>query len=121
MFKELLINSEYLPRPTEDLSFKSEKIKNEYESEAGTTLVSVSRTSKLTISGTWLLTGKWMSKFRDWSYGDTVEVLCFYPSKQELTSHTCQLSIESEKHIKYSRDKLNVDGLYEVSVKLEEL
>lgn len=121
MFNELIINDEVLPRPKEALSFKAEKLKNEYESEAGTTLVTVTRSSKLTITGSFLLTGKWIDKFRSWQKADTVEVTCFYPSVTEQSTYTCQLSIESEKHIKYSRDHLNVNGLYEISVKIEEL
>lgn len=121
MFKELKINDELVPRPKSDLSFKSDKVKTEFESEAGTTIVAVTRNSKLTISGTWLLTGKWMAKFRAWQLSDTVNVECFYPYVDKTSVYECQLTIESEKHIKSSRDLLSVDGLYEISVVMEEL
>lgn len=121
MFNELKINNEVLPRPKDGLSFKSDKVKNEFESEAGTTIVTITRNSKLVISGTWILTGKWMSKFRTWQKSDTVNVECFYPFVDKTSSYECQLLIESEKHIKNSRDLLNVDGLYEISVTMEEL
>lgn len=121
MFNELKINDVVVPRPTSDLSFKSDKVKTEYESEAGTTIVTITRNSKLVISGTWILTGKWMSRFRAWQKSDTVNVECFYPFVDKTSSYECQLIIESEKHIKNSRAFLNVDGLYEISVTLEEL
>lgn len=121
MFSELLINGIQTPRPDDDLTFKSEKMKEEFETEAGTTQVSVTRNSKLTITGTWTISGKWIEKFREWSNDDTVKVSCYYPSKTELTEHECQLTIDSEKHIRYARDHLSVDGLYEISVTMEEL
>lgn len=121
MFGELKINGTLLPRPDDDLTIKNEKQKTEYETEAGTTLVSVLRVSKITISGSWTLTGPWTEKFRAWADSDTVTVSCFYPSKDELTDHECQLSITSEKHVRYARDQLTTDGLYEISVKMEEL
>ncbi len=121
MFNELLINNTVLPRPDEALTFKSEKKKQEFETEAGTTQVSVTRTSKLTISGTWTISGKWIEQFREWANDDTVIVSCYFPSKVELTEHECQLTIDSEKHIRYARDRLNVNGLYEISVTMEEL
>ena len=51
MFQELKINGTTLPRPDGDLEFSRVKVKTEYETEAGTTQVSVRRESKLTISG----------------------------------------------------------------------
>ena len=64
MFQELKINGTTLPRPDGDLEFSSVKVKTEYETEAGTTQVSVRRESKLTISGDWTLTGKWVELSR---------------------------------------------------------
>ena len=121
MFQELMVNGVMLPRPDDDIKIQNEKSKTEYETEAGTTLVSVLRLSKLTITGSWTITGKWLEKFRAWADADTVSVGCFYPSKDEFTEHECQLSIESEKHVRYARDLLHTEGLYEVSIKMEEL
>ena len=121
MFQEIKVNGIYLPRPDEGLSFKSEKIKKEYESEAGTTIVSVVRESKLTITGSWTLTGTWMERFRSWAEEDTVTVMCYFPENAEMTEHECQFSIDSETHIKKSKEQLSVQGLYQVSVTMVEL
>ena len=121
MFKELKVNNIYLPSPDENLQFVSEKIKKEFETEGGTTAVSIIRNSKLTIKGTWTLTGKWMDIFRGFYEQDTVMVECYYPSNSDLNQIECQFIIDSEQHIKKSKDQLDVDGLYVVSVILEEL
>jgi len=121
MFQELKVNGIVLPRPDDDLSFKNAKKKEEYETEAGTTQVSVTRISKITVSGDWTVTGEWLTKFRAWERAATVMVSCFYPSETELSDHECQLSIEKEEHIRFSRDLLKVNGLYKISVKMEEL
>ena len=75
MFQEIKVNGTMLPRPDSDLDFKSEKLKTEYETEAGTTQVSVRRESKLSVSGTWTLTGAWAALFRTWAGMDTVTVI----------------------------------------------
>ena len=121
MFQELKVNGIVLPRPDDGLSFKNAKKKEEYETEAGTIQVSVTRVSKITVSGDWTVTGEWLAKFRAWERASTVMVSCFYPSETELSDHECQLSIEKEEHIRYSRDLLKVNGLYKISVKMEEL
>ena len=121
MFRELKINGYVIPRPDSDLTFENEKITTVYETEAGTTQVSVRRASKLSIKGTWTLTGSWMSVFRTWAEADTVTVSAFFPSKETMSDHVCQLTIESEKHIRYARDQLHTDGLYEIEVTMEEL
>lgn len=41
MFEEVKVNGMILPGPDDDLTFKNEKKKTEYETEAGTTQVSV--------------------------------------------------------------------------------
>lgn len=121
MFQELKINGITLPRPDGDLEFTSEKIKTEYETEAGTTQVSVRRESKLTISGSWTLTGRWVDLFRMWASMDSVTVSAFFPSKESLTDHECQFSIDGEKHVRNAREQLRTNGLYQLSVKMEEL
>lgn len=121
MFEELKVNGTILPRPDDALSLKNEKKKTEYETEAGTTQVSVSRVSKIVISGSWTITGAWMERFREWAAADTVTVSCYYPSVSELSNHECQLSIDSEKHVRRSRDQLSTKGLYQISVTMEEL
>ena len=100
MFTGIKVNGIYLPRPDENLQFTSEKIKKEYETESGTTAVAVVRQSKLTIKGTWTLTGKWMTLFRQFADSDTVTVECYFPSNDEMSSHVCQFLIEGERHIK---------------------
>lgn len=121
MFQELKINGTMLPRPDGDLVFKSEKVKTEYETEAGTTQVSVRRESKLTIMGTWTLSGSWVETFRAWAAMDTVSVEAYFPRKDGVTGHECQFTIESEKHVRNARAQWDIGGLYTLSVKMEEL
>ena len=121
MFQEIKVNGTMLPRPDSDLDFKSEKLKTEYETEAGTTQVSVRRESKLSVSGTWTLTGAWAALFRTWAGMDTVTVMAYYPSTNEMSEHECQFEISSERHIRGARDQLSTDGLYQMSVTMEEL
>ena len=121
MFDEIRINGTRLPRPTEALSITSTKVKSEYETEAGTTQVSVIRESKLSITGSWTLTGAWMEQFREWAAADTVMVSVFFPKKDELTEHECQLEITAEKHIEKAREQLKTDGLYQIQVVMTEL
>ena len=121
MFHEITINGMTLPRPDGDLEFISEKLKTEYETEAGTTQVSVHRESKLTITGTWTLTGLWADRFRIWAGMDTVTVSAFFPQTDEMTEHECQFAITGEKHVHRAREQLRTDGLYQMTVKMEEL
>ena len=121
MFHELYVNGTLLPRPDESLDFESKKLKTEYETEAGTTLVSVRRESKLTVKGKWTLTGRWAGKFREWAAGDTVNVACFFPDPAILSGHECQFTITSEKHVRLSREQLGTNGLYQIAVEITEL
>lgn len=121
MFQELKINGTALPRPDGSLEFTSEKLKTEYETEAGTTQVAVRRESKLTISGSWTITGKWIGQFRTWAGMDSVTVSAFFPLKDSMTDHECQFYITGEKHVRDARGQLGTDGLYQLSVKMEEL
>ena len=121
MFNELKVNNIALPRPDGDLEFSSEKLKTEYETEAGTTQVSVRRESKLTITGTWTLSGEWAELFRAWAGMDTVTVHAYFPERNNLTAHECQFTIKSEKHVRNARAQLSRDGLYTLSVEMEEL
>lgn len=121
MFQELKINGMTVPRPDDHLEFASRKLTTEYETEAGTTQVSVRRASKLTISGTWTLTGFWVRQFRGWAEQDAVKVSCFFPSPDLMSDHMCQLTIKSEKHLARSREQLAVNGLYQLNVEMEEL
>ena len=121
MINLLKINDEWLPTPDGDLSYKDEKVKAESESEAGTTLVIVTRVNKLEISGTWHLSGKWIKKFRDWRDADTVTVEVYYPNPNTLTAHECQFEITGEKHISGARKQMSIGGLYEVNVDIKEI
>ena len=121
MFRELIINGTPLPRSDSDLEITSEKLKTEYETEAGTTQVSVRRESKLTITGTWTLTGVWAERFRSWAGMDTVTVSAYFPFRDAMTEHECQFTVTGEKHIRNARAQLAVGGLYQMSVKMEEL
>ena len=122
MVNIIKVNGEWLPKPEDDLGYKDEKVKSEMESEAGTTLAIVTRVSKLTISGTWHLSGAWMQKFREYRDADTVMVEVYYPNQWALTSHECQFEITGEKHITDARKQLpGTGGLYEVSVEMREL
>jgi hypothetical protein len=37
------------------------------------------------------------------------------------SNHECQFSIKSEKHIRNAREQLRTNGLYKLSVEIEEL
>lgn len=121
MVNVIKINGEWLPEPDGDLHFKPEKIKAENETEAGTTLILVTRVEKLTITGSWKLSGAWMDKFRTYRQADTVTVECYYPSVNELTQHVCQFEISKESHNTKARRQLLVNGLYDVDVEMKEL
>ena len=103
------------------MQFKAEKIKTENETEAGTTLVIVKRVEKLTITGSWKLSGTWMDRFRTYRQADTVTVECYYPMVNELTAHVCQFEITKETHDIKARRQLLVNGLYDVDVQITEL
>ena len=121
MLNIIKVNGEWLPEPDDDLDFVAEKIKKENQTEAGTTLVIVTRVEKLSIKGRWKLSGAWMDKFRSYRQADTVTVECYYPNSHELTAHICQFEITKETHITKARRQLLVDGLYEVNVEMKEL
>ena len=112
MFNELRINDIAVPRPDGDLEFSSEKLKTEYETEDGTTQVSVRRESKLTIKGTWTLSGEWAELFRAWAGMGTVIVFAYFPERDNMTGHECQFTIKSEKHVRNARAQLARGGLY---------
>ena len=109
--KEQAVEREYL---TIDEPF-------EYETEAGTTQVSVRRESRLTIAGTWTLSGEWAELFRAWAGMDTVVVFAYYPERNNITGHECQFTITGEKHVRNARAQLARGGLYTLSVEMEEL
>ena len=79
------------------------------------------RASKISIKGNWTLTGFWAQQFRNWAEQDTVRVTCFFPFPDLESDHECQFMIKNEKHVKYSREQLRVNGLYKLSVEIEEL
>lgn len=121
MFNDLYINDELLPEPVDNLKFTNTKTKTEGETEAGTTMVIVTRAEQISISGKWKVTGTWLDKFRAWARADTVTAKCYFPEVDQLTEHTCQLEISNESHEKKARAQLSTNGLYEVDVTLEEL
>ena len=98
------------------------EIKDENETEAGTTMVIVTRTTKLAIAGSWKLSGGWMEQFRRYRQADTVTVEAYYPSSRSLSSYECQFEITKETHLTKARGQLaHRNGLYEVEVKITEL
>jgi len=122
MANVLRINNVWLPEPDGNLSYKGTKIKSENETEAGTTMVIVTRTTKLSISGSWKLSGIWMDRFRRFREADTVTVEAFYPNSGSLTAYECQFEITNETHLTKARDQFtDSNGLYEVDVEITEL
>ena len=122
MFQIISVNGIWLPKPEEDLDYTDEKVKIEMESEAGTTLVLITRVSKLSVSGKWHLSGEWMNKFRQFRNADSVTVGVYYPDPWILSEHECQFEITGERHITNARKQLPITGgLYEVSVNIKEL
>lgn len=123
MRRELLkINGEWIPVPTGNLEFSPEKVKTEKETEAGTTVVIVTRPTRFSVSGKWQLSGAWIEKFREYREADTVTVEAYYPKHDELTSYVCQFEYDTESLVENSKLQLEeLGGLYEVSVTMTEL
>lgn len=122
MYDVIKVNGEWLPRPDGDLNYKAEKVKIESQTEAGTTMVQVTRPTRLTISGSWVLSGGWMRKLRQYREADTVEVEVYYPEPDKLTAYTCQLEIDKEIHITAAREQIpQSGGIYEVGITIKEL
>ena len=122
MVNLIRVNGEWLPEPDGDLAYKGTKVKSENETEAGTTMVIVTRPTKLSISGSWKLTGAWMEAFRRYREADTVTVEVYYPSSRSLTAYECQFEVTKETHLTKARDQFPIqNGLYEVDVEITEL
>lgn len=122
MYKTIKINDEWLPEPDKDLQFSAEKVKNEKETEAGTTMVIVTRPTRISVSGSFTVTGAWMEKLRSYREADTVKLSCYYPETSVLSDHTCQFEITKETHVAKSREQLpRTRGLYQVDVTITEL
>lgn len=122
MYRDVKVNGEWLPEPDNDLDFANEKVKTELKTEAGTTQVIVTRKQKLSLSGSWSLSGKWAEKFRTWAALDTVTVECYWPNPNNMTAHECQLSVDSESHNKKAREQIRrSSGLYQLKVTMTEL
>ena len=122
MVNLIKVNDHWLPEPDGDLRVVSTKVKSENESEAGTTQVIVTRVARLTIQGSWKLSGEWMEQFREYRNADTVTVELYYPSASVLSTYTCQFDVTGETHNTKARQQLGgVNGLYEVEVTITEI
>lgn len=122
MINLIKINGEWLPTPDDDPQITPEKVKTEKETEAGTTVVQVTRPTKLTISGNWTLSGEWARKFRAWREEDTVTVEIYYPDPRNLKAYTCQFEITSDKEVRGARKQLvAAGGIYQISVEMTEI
>ena len=122
MINLIRVNDRWLPEPDGDLRVVATKVKSENETEAGTTQVIVTRVARLTIEGSWKLTGEWMERFRSYRNADTVTVELYYPSASMLSAYTCQFDVTGETHNTKSRQQLSgVNGLYEVEVTITEI
>jgi hypothetical protein len=122
MINLIRVNDRWLPEPDGDLRVVATKVKSENETEAGTTQVIVTRVAKLTIEGSWKLTGEWMERFRSYRNADTVTVELYYPSASMLSAYTCQFDVTGETHNSRARQQLGgVNGLYEVEVTITEI
>lgn len=122
MEKTIKINGVWLPDPDGNITVKASKVKTEQETEAGTTMVIVTRPTKLSISGSWKVSGAWIEYFRAWRAADAVLVEIYYPLANELTEYECQLEVTKEEHISKARTQMPTKGgLYEIEVKITEL
>jgi hypothetical protein len=122
MVNVIKVNGVWLPEPDGDLDYNAEKIKSENQTEAGTTMIIVTRETKLSISGAWKLSGVWMEQFRAFRQADTVTVEVYYPSSRVLTAYEGQFEITKETHLTKARGQLaHRNGLYEVEVAITEL
>lgn len=122
MYRDIKVNGSWLPEPDNDPEFSNQEIKTELQTEAGTAQVIVTRKQKITVSGTWSVSGTWADKFRSWAALDTVTVECYWPDADNMTAHECQLSIDSESHNKKARQQISRSGgLYQLKVTMTEL
>ena len=121
MFHEITINGMILPRPDGDLEFVSEKLKTEYELVIPETdepmLLAIWRDGHVDSGSERHV----IDRFRIWAGMDTVTVSAFFPQTDEMTEHECQFAITGEKHVHRAREQLRTDGLYQMTVKMEEL
>lgn len=122
MINQIKVNGEWLPTPADDPTITPEKVKTEKETEAGTTVVQVTRKTKLSISGNWTLSGEWARKFRAWREEDTVTVEVYYPDPMNLSAHTCQFEITGDQEVRGARKQLvSAGGIYQISVEMTEI
>lgn len=121
MAKIIKVNGGWLPEPEGDLKVEAKKVKSENTTEAGTTVVNVTRDTKLMISGSWRLSAVWVEQFRAFRRANTVVVGIYYPSPKELTEYECQFEL-TETHVTKAREQMaESGGLYKVEVKITEL
>ena len=122
MTNVIKVNGVWLPDPDSDLQYSAEKVKTSKQTEAGTTLIAVTRPSKLSISGSWTVTGAWMERFRAYRDADTVQVSVYYPQTDALSTYVCEFEIEKETHITDARKQIpERGGIYKVNVNITEL
>lgn len=119
MYRDIKINGEWIPEPDEDVDCQNDEVTKKLETEAGTTQVVVIRNQKLTMSGTWSVSGSWADKFRNWAAMDTVKVECYWPDSNNMTAHECRISL-GETHNKKARGQIK-QGLYKLKVTITEL
>lgn len=105
----------------------SEIIENENESEAGTDLVSVVRYDKLTVSASFKCSSGWVKTFKNFAKMPYIRVRSYDIIDEAYKTRNMRLRDFSNKLIKYS-ERINatfpsgvVNGLWEVSFKLEEI
>ncbi len=85
-------------------------------------MVNVVRPSKLSISGSWTLSGHWVKRFREWREADMVMVSAYYPDPEEMSDYMCQFEIDSENHVMDARKQIpESGGIYQISVSIVEL
>ena len=122
MINLIKINGEWLPTPDDDPQITPEKVKTEKETEAGTTVVMVTRPTKLTISASWTLSGEWAKRFRAWREADTVTVEVYWPDPMNLKAYTCQFEITDDTEVRGARKQLvAAGGIYQIGVEMKEI
>lgn len=122
MINQIKINGIWVPTPSNDPTITPEKVKTEKETEAGTTVVQITRPTKLSISASWTLSGEWVKRFREWREADIVTVEVFWPDPMNLKAYTCQLEITSDQEVRGARKQLvAVGGIYQISVEMTEI
>lgn len=117
----ILINNVAIPFP-DRWEESPKKIVNNFETEAGGRNVLVVRNKRLTCSGEWTVTSRWLMKFKQYRTQNSLSVSVYDCEFEQYKTHTMSINEDSFNYslIKDSQHVGNTNGLYKLSFDLEE-